>query len=52
MQLTTWEIQCHCGEYDSTLGNNVWCFYHKGPHPLDSRKGINEVWKKLRTVKK
>lgn len=40
IKLTNWETKCHCNEYDSELGNFVWCFFHKGPHPLDDRKGI------------
>lgn len=52
IKLTDWELKCHCDEYDKTLGNYIWCFYHKGPHPLDIRKNIVETWHHLRVTGK
>lgn len=35
---------CECGKYDQTIGNYLWCFYHKGPHPLIGLKKIAKYY--------
>jgi hypothetical protein len=32
---------CSCG-YDRVIGQNAWCYYHKGPHPLMTHEQVKE----------
>lgn len=42
-----WESRCWCGVYDEALGQTVWCYLHKGPHPLIRTEKEVRRWEKM-----
>lgn len=42
-----WETKCWCGKSDEVIGQPVWCYWHKGPHPLIADDKEIRRWEKL-----